>query len=43
MSNTTTIDLLRHGKPLGGRRYRGRIEDPLSEVGFGEWEGRTPN
>ena len=31
---TTIIDLLRHGEPLGGRRYRGQIDDPLSEKGW---------
>jgi alpha-ribazole phosphatase/probable phosphoglycerate mutase len=31
---TTTIDLLRHGEPLGGRKYRGQIDDPLSETGW---------
>jgi alpha-ribazole phosphatase/probable phosphoglycerate mutase len=30
----TTIDLLRHGEPLGGRRYRGQVDDPLSEKGW---------
>jgi alpha-ribazole phosphatase/probable phosphoglycerate mutase len=30
----TTIDLLRHGEPVGGRRYRGQIDDPLSEAGW---------
>jgi alpha-ribazole phosphatase/probable phosphoglycerate mutase len=30
----TTIDLLRHGEPVGGRRYRGHIDDPLSERGW---------
>ncbi|PVV14389.1 MAG: histidine phosphatase family protein [gamma proteobacterium symbiont of Ctena orbiculata] len=30
----TTIDLLRHGEPVGGRRYRGQIDDPLSEQGW---------
>jgi alpha-ribazole phosphatase/probable phosphoglycerate mutase len=30
----TTIDLLRHGEPVGGRRYRGQIDDPLSERGW---------
>lgn len=43
----TTIDLLRHGEPVGGRKYRGQIDDPLSEKGwvqmrhtvgdFGDW------
>ena len=32
----TTIDLLRHGEPVGGARYRGRIDDPLSEKGWSE-------
>lgn len=30
----TTIDLLRHGEPVGGRRYRGQIDDPLSDKGW---------
>jgi alpha-ribazole phosphatase len=35
----TAIDLLRHGEPLGGRRYRGQIDDPLSEQGWREmWQ-----
>ena len=35
----TTIDLLRHGEPQGGRRYRGQIDDPLSEKGWNEmWQ-----
>lgn len=28
------IDLMRHGEPMGGRRYRGRTDDPLSEKGW---------
>jgi alpha-ribazole phosphatase len=28
------IDLIRHGEPVGGRRYRGHIDDPLSELGW---------
>ncbi|MCK4834008.1 MAG: histidine phosphatase family protein [Gammaproteobacteria bacterium] len=90
---TTYIDVIRHGEPVGGRRYRGysvddaltekgwsqmraavpeiaqwqhivssplkrclefsqelandlqisfSIEDNLKEIGFGEWEGKTP-
>lgn len=31
---TTTLDLIRHGLPEGGSRYRGRIDDPLSETGW---------
>ncbi|MDJ0805323.1 MAG: alpha-ribazole phosphatase family protein [Gammaproteobacteria bacterium] len=42
----TTVDLLRHGEPKGGRRYRGQIDDPLSENGWREmWQaasGGTP-
>jgi alpha-ribazole phosphatase/probable phosphoglycerate mutase len=30
----TRIDFLRHGEPVGGRRYRGQIDDPLSEKGW---------
>jgi len=30
----TTIDLLRHGEPVGGSRYRGQINDPLSDKGW---------
>jgi alpha-ribazole phosphatase/probable phosphoglycerate mutase len=32
----TTIDLMRHGEPVGGRRYRGQTDDPLSEKGWGQ-------
>jgi alpha-ribazole phosphatase/probable phosphoglycerate mutase len=32
----TTLDLLRHGEPVGGRKYRGQIDDPLSEKGWGQ-------
>lgn len=28
------IDLIRHGEPEGGRRYRGVTDDPLSEEGW---------
>ncbi|MDX1655209.1 MAG: alpha-ribazole phosphatase family protein [Candidatus Competibacteraceae bacterium] len=34
MSETTTIDLLRHGEPVGGRKFRGLVDDPLSEAGW---------
>lgn len=30
------IDLLRHGEPVGGRRYRGQRDDPLSEAGWAQ-------
>ena len=31
---STLFDLLRHGEPVGGRKYRGQIDDPLSEEGW---------
>ena len=34
MPSETRIDLLRHGEPVGGRRYRGQIDDPLSDKGW---------
>ena len=30
----TVVDLLRHGEPLGGRRIRGQLDDPLAEQGW---------
>jgi broad specificity phosphatase PhoE len=30
----TEIELLRHGEPVGGRRYRGKVDDALSEKGW---------
>lgn len=39
------IDLLRHGEPVGGRRYRGQRDDPLSEIGWRQmWQavGNAP-
>lgn len=35
MNNTITLDLIRHGEPVGGKRYRGcGVDDPLSEKGW---------
>jgi len=36
----TQIDIMRHGEPEGGRRYRGSsIDDPLSKLGWQQmWE-----
>lgn len=31
---TTIVDMLRHGEPVGGKRYRGQVDDPLSERGW---------
>ncbi|MES9940927.1 MAG: alpha-ribazole phosphatase family protein [Candidatus Thiodiazotropha sp. 6PLUC7] len=41
MSQKTIIDLMRHGEPVGGRRYRGQIDDPLSEKGWQEMRHAT--
>lgn len=38
---TTTIDLLRHGEPVGGRMYRGAIDHPLSERGWQQMRDAT--
>lgn len=33
--NPTVIDLIRHGEPVGGSRFRGNgVDDPLSETGW---------
>lgn len=32
----TTFDLIRHGEPVGGRKYRGQTDDPLSETGWAQ-------
>jgi probable phosphoglycerate mutase len=35
MTNHTLVDLIRHGEPVGGRRYRGNgTDDPLSNLGW---------
>ena len=34
--NYTQLDFLRHGEPVGGRKYRGQTDDPLSEKGWAE-------
>ena len=37
MSNAvTTVDLLRHGEPAGGQRFRGVLNDPLSPQGWAQ-------
>lgn len=35
-ASSTLIDLIRHGEPLGGPRYRGHTDDPLSEKGWAQ-------
>lgn len=32
----TTIDLIRHGEPVGGSKYRGQSDDPLSAKGWAQ-------
>lgn len=32
--SVTTVDIIRHGEPVGGKKYRGQIDDPLSEKGW---------
>ncbi len=34
MFTETTIDLIRHGEPVGGHKLRGALDDPLSETGW---------
>jgi alpha-ribazole phosphatase/probable phosphoglycerate mutase len=38
---TTTIDLIRHGEPVGGRMYRGQTDHPLSERGWAQMRAAT--
>lgn len=42
-SISTTIDLLRHGDVEGGRKYRGQLDDPLSELGWKQLRTTTAN
>ena len=37
----TTLDLIRHGEPAGGRMYRGCIDHPLSELGWAQMRAAT--
>lgn len=40
---TTYIDIIRHGEPVGGRRYRGYgIDDPLTEKGWRQMRSAVP-
>jgi alpha-ribazole phosphatase/probable phosphoglycerate mutase len=41
--NIITIDLIRHGKPKGGKKYRGRIDDPLSNKGWQQMRSKLEN
>lgn len=33
---STILDLMRHGEPVGGRKYRGQLDDPLNEKGWAQ-------
>lgn len=40
----TYIDVIRHGEPVGGRRYRGySIDDPLTEKGWAQMRAAIPD
>ena len=40
----TTIDVIRHGEPEGGRRYRGYgVDDPLTELGWQQMWSAVPD
>lgn len=41
MTIHTQFDFLRHGEPVGGRRYRGQTDDPLSEKGWAQMRAAT--
>lgn len=38
---TTILDFLRHGEPVGGKKYRGQTDDPLSEKGWAQMRAAT--
>jgi len=40
---TTYIDVIRHGEPIGGQRYRGySIDDPLTDKGWSQMRAAVP-
>jgi len=41
MTTHTTLDFLRHGEPVGGKKYRGQTDDPLSEKGWAQMRAAT--
>lgn len=42
MAETTFVDLIRHGEPEGGPRFRGRRDDALSARGFEQMRAALP-
>jgi alpha-ribazole phosphatase/probable phosphoglycerate mutase len=43
LTQTVFYDLLRHGEPVGGNRYRGQTDDPLSERGWAQMWASMPD
>lgn len=44
MAKETRIDIIRHGEPEGGRRYRGySVDDPLSKTGWQQMWAAIPD
>lgn len=41
MFTETTIDLIRHGEPVGGQKLRGALDDPLSDMGWQQMQHST--
>lgn len=41
MSAFTMVDLLRHGEPAGGQKFRGAVDDPLSTLGWEQMRTRV--
>ena len=39
--DTVVLDLIRHGEPVGGVRYRGSVDDPLSDTGWQQLRSAT--
>ena len=37
------VDLMRHGEPVGGSRYRGQLDDPLSDKGWRQMREKVAN
>ncbi len=40
----TILDYLRHGEPIGGKKYRGnKVDDPLSKIGWEQMKNAVAN
>jgi alpha-ribazole phosphatase/probable phosphoglycerate mutase len=40
-STETVFDIIRHGEPVGGEKYRGQSDDPLSDYGWQQMREAT--